>query len=184
MHRVWNAMFGRIFGHVWWSIFLGGWKWGFWKVNSIRFKGFRVSIVMAHEKFPTFASETRLYFLFLDFWKCQCTLLGVLTCELDFIIINKNDHFIQIVYWFWDYSNFVTTHLNASGDDFILLLSKQIFDDCLHVGLVQSKPFYLVSLKPQMWILFIKFSLKHMLVLTITLHHCWGVGLIVLVHPI
>jgi len=25
-------------------------------------------------------------------------LLGALTCELDFIIINKNDHFIQIVY--------------------------------------------------------------------------------------
>jgi hypothetical protein len=70
----------------------------FWKVNSIRFKGFRVSIVMAHEKFPTFAFGIRLYFLFLDFWKCQCTLLGALTCELDFIIINKNDHFIQIVY--------------------------------------------------------------------------------------
>jgi hypothetical protein len=42
----------------------------FWKVNSTRFKGFRVSINMAHEKFPTFAFGTRLYFLFLDFWKC------------------------------------------------------------------------------------------------------------------
>ncbi len=68
------------------------------EMNSRRFKGFRVSIIMAHEKFPTFAFGTRLYFLFLDFWKCQCTLLGPLTCELDFIIINKNDHFIQIVY--------------------------------------------------------------------------------------
>jgi len=29
-----------------------------------RFKGFRVSIIMGHEKFPTFAFGTRLYFLF------------------------------------------------------------------------------------------------------------------------
>jgi len=93
--------------------------------------------MMGHEKFPTFAIGIRLYFLLLDFWKCQCTLLGALTCRLDFIIINKNDHFIQIVYKFWDYSNFVTTHLNAFGDDFILLLSKQVFDDSFHVGLVQ-----------------------------------------------
>jgi len=42
---------------------------------------------------------------------------------------------------------FVTTHLNASSDDFILLLNKKFFDDCLHVGLVQfvfipSKPLH------------------------------------------
>jgi len=66
------------------------------KVNNRRFKGFRVSIIIGHEKFPTFAFGTRLYFLFLEFWRCQCTLLGALTCRLDFIIINKNDHFIQI----------------------------------------------------------------------------------------
>ncbi len=59
-----------------------------------RFKGFRVSIIMGHEKIPTFAFGTRLYFLFLDFWKCQCTLLGALTSRPDFIIINKHDHFI------------------------------------------------------------------------------------------
>jgi hypothetical protein len=34
----------------------------FQKVNNIRFKGFRVSIIMGHEKFPTFAFGTRLYF--------------------------------------------------------------------------------------------------------------------------
>jgi hypothetical protein len=98
-------------------------------------------------KNPNICIWNKVYFLFLDFWKCQFTLLGVLKCELDFIIINKNDHFIQIVYWFWDYSNFVTTHFNAYGDDFILLLSKHFFDDCLHVGLTQfvfipSKPLY------------------------------------------
>jgi hypothetical protein len=57
----------------------------FWKVNNRRSKGFRVSIIMGHEKFPTFAFGTRLYFLFLDFWRCQCTLLGVLTCRANFI---------------------------------------------------------------------------------------------------
>ncbi len=70
----------------------------FQKVNNRRFKGFRVSIIMGREKFPTFVFGTRLYFSFLDFWKCQCTLLGALKCRPNFIIINKNDHFIQIVY--------------------------------------------------------------------------------------
>jgi hypothetical protein len=109
----------------------------FQKVNNRRFKGFRVSIIMGHENSQHLHFGTRLYFLFLDFWKCQCTLLGALTCRPDFIIISKNEHFIQIVYLFWDYSNFVTTHLKTFGDDFILLLSKQVFDDCFHVGLVQ-----------------------------------------------
>ncbi len=39
----------------------------FWKVHNRRFKEFRVLIVMAHEKFPTFAYGIRLYFLFLHF---------------------------------------------------------------------------------------------------------------------
>jgi hypothetical protein len=29
----------------------------FWKVNNRRFKGFKVSIIMGHEKFPTFVLE-------------------------------------------------------------------------------------------------------------------------------
>jgi hypothetical protein len=61
----------------------------FWKMKNRRFKGFRVLIIMGHENFPTFAIGTRLYFSFLDFWKCQCTLLGALTCRFNFIIINK-----------------------------------------------------------------------------------------------
>jgi hypothetical protein len=39
----------------------------FWKVNNRRFKEFRVSIVMAHAKFLTFAYGTKLCFLFLHF---------------------------------------------------------------------------------------------------------------------
>jgi len=177
-------MFGRIFCHVRWSIFLGGWR--FWKVNNRRFKEFRVSIVMAHEKFPTFAYGTRSYFLFLHFWKCQCSLLSALTCEPYFIIINKNDHFIQILYWFWDYSNFVTTILM-----FLVMISSccWISKFLIVFMLVWSNLwsshlncYTLVSLKPQMWILLINSSLKNMLVFIVTLHHYWSVGLIVLVY--
>jgi hypothetical protein len=39
----------------------------FWKMNSIRLRGLKVLIIMIHEKFPTFAFGTRMYFFPLDF---------------------------------------------------------------------------------------------------------------------